>query len=1236
MWHVLDRNYNYVGNINSKTPKGLKLLRDNWTGQLTDGYVTLDFDVPSNHKTAKALVDGAFVVYTDETEGYEPDLFRVMKSTEARGQDNTLTCVCEISATEDLLGTIVNPWSATGRNFSTVLEYLLQRTGIELGECYFDIVIDYSTTDYPTALQAIRDLITSQGGEVEFKIEWDNLRVKRKIMNVYEKRGNPNTGITFEYKKNLKGLRKIVDRNPVITSMVGVASQQGADGQPISIMDAQKALPDGYIKTNNRIIDLNALQIYGNNGKSIEGKFIDQNATNAVMLQDNTLAALKKVNKPQESWEADVEFMEGLKGYRHTSSQMGDSVLIQDFSREESQYVKARILTKSKSVIDPNFGSVTLGEYEIVKVMESELVQQAKDKLALKENEWNQAIEDAKNAQEAAEEAKNSISYKLELSSSNGNVFRNGVIDTTVRAIVFKGNQDVTSSVTAAQLVWKKYKEDGTLDTTWSKNGSSFSFTRADMNKKARITCELLIEGELTARAEITFVDITDGLISGIKPTNPTEDFLWIDTSRTPNMLMKYQGGQWIELGELDPTASEKVQAIDDQLKDMASDSTVSAIERGMVKDKLTEILGQVLSDNTATLPTATVLDNSLKGAFFAIRKSATYSGITTSDAVYTALATNYSNLKAYLESLTPIKPWDTSEARQELSISVDSTTWRDKWLQYYLAYTNLEAAIQQKQKENVDNISIGSRNYIRNSLFNIKDESGNLTSWSTNADWDLLEPEEDKPESGIIHIKQEGNTSNVYHAFISNKTGAKKGDIFTVSYDLKVADTTKLDTRTLGVLEFYDGTGARILYHNIYIEDTNETLESGKWVRIVYTMTASIDNITSVAVRFDLFKNGELFIREPQLEKGNKATDHKQAPEDTLGQVSVLEERVTNVEQNTSSEAIVSAVTQSETYLFDMSQKVNADKLGDYATKDEVEGAVSDANSYADQKIEGIDFTPYVKGSELQQTVDALKADFSAGGGINMIRNSVGFAGASFWEKEEGNLLTITNSEIEQLGYTMAWYSPSSMLTKLNQTLYTTVGQTYTLSFLMNVRSGTEYAGVDIINQLGDNVAFVGKEVGSLTNGYERFTFTFTAETNVHTISIDIGASNEVVLTALMLNIGERALQWAMHPEENYNTVFQSDLNGVKVNRLENGVVKGFTRMSPDRFAGYYDVDNSGVIDESKNSPDEVFRVDGDEFVQKKAVVKEEITMGTIKIVKINSSTTQGWAFVSNEEDEE
>lgn len=406
MWHVLTKDYQVVGNINSGTPKGCPLLRDNCNEELTDGYTTLDFDVPSNHPTAKELTKGAFVVYTDETQGYGYELFRVIKTTEATGLENVLTVQCETAATEDLRGTIIDPYAATGRTLAVILQYLLQNTGWELGECYYDELVDYSTNDYPTALEAIRKLIQDYGAEIEFKVEFKGLKVKRKVVNIYRKRGNQNTGITLEYRRNLKGLKKIITRNSITTSMVAIATQKDANGNDISIMDAEKALPDGYVKTNNRIIDLAATAEHGSNGKAIEDKFTDQVATNPVALQDNTLAALQKANKPQESWEADAEFMEGVEGYSHLTSRIGDRIIIQDFSGDEPKYVSARILKKSKSVKDRTQGELSLGEYEVIKVRDSELVRAARDKLALKEQQWDQATEDAKQAQEQAVRSK--------------------------------------------------------------------------------------------------------------------------------------------------------------------------------------------------------------------------------------------------------------------------------------------------------------------------------------------------------------------------------------------------------------------------------------------------------------------------------------------------------------------------------------------------------------------------------------------------------------------------------------------------------------------------------------------------------------------------------------------------------------------------------------------------------------------------------------------------------------
>ncbi len=217
---------------------------------------------------------------------------------------------------------------------------------------------------------------------------------------------------------------------------------------------------------------------------------------------------------------------------------------------------------------------------------------------------------------------------------------------------------------------------------------------------------------------QISLMDLNDAIISGKEPTKPTNGSLWIDESKNPPMLKKYNGDIWVDLGELDPNLSVVIEEINETLGNMANDNLINFQERQVVKDKLTEIIGYVIADTTTSLPTTTTLDNSGKGGFWSVRKSARNAGISTSNATYVNVETRYNNLKSYLEGLTPITPWDTRNANADVIIPVTKSTFRDVWLQYYLAVDALATSTAEKLKQNVDEIEIGGRNFASNGDF--------------------------------------------------------------------------------------------------------------------------------------------------------------------------------------------------------------------------------------------------------------------------------------------------------------------------------------------------------------------------------------------------------------------------------------------------------------------------------------------------------------------------------------
>jgi len=217
----------------------------------------------------------------------------------------------------------------------------------------------------------------------------------------------------------------------------------------------------------------------------------------------------------------------------------------------------------------------------------------------------------------------------------------------------------------------------------------------------------------------ITLLDLNDALISGSAPSNPTTGTLWIDSSVKPNVLKIWDGKSWVvqslDLASLDKDANDKIENATTTLSNLADDSKIDITERSYVKDKLANIIGSVLPDTANTLPVATALDSGGKGEFYSVRKQATNIGIPTSDTNYIAVATQYTNLKTYLEALTPIDAWDTSIGNKDKVIPINPTVWRDTWLKYYQAIDVLSEAIQAKAKNNVDEQTAGGSNMLKN-----------------------------------------------------------------------------------------------------------------------------------------------------------------------------------------------------------------------------------------------------------------------------------------------------------------------------------------------------------------------------------------------------------------------------------------------------------------------------------------------------------------------------------------
>lgn len=86
-------------------------------------------------------------------------------------------------------------------------------------------------------------------------------------------------------------------------------------------------------------------------------------------------------------------------------------------------------------------------------------------------------------------------SYRVEIISSNGSVFKNGVINTVLSAIVYKNEENITDLLNASSFKWTKTNADGSLDTAWNiehaGGAKTVTITSEDIRTRSSFKCDI-------------------------------------------------------------------------------------------------------------------------------------------------------------------------------------------------------------------------------------------------------------------------------------------------------------------------------------------------------------------------------------------------------------------------------------------------------------------------------------------------------------------------------------------------------------------------------------------------------------------------------------------------------------------------------------------------------------------------------------------------------------------------
>lgn len=204
---------------------------------------------------------------------------------------------------------------------------------------------------------------------------------------------------------------------------------------------------------------------------------------------------------------------------------------------------------------------------------------------------------------------------------------------------------------------------------------------------------------------------------------------------------------------------------------------------------------------------------------------------------------------------------------------------------------------------------------------------------------------------------------------------------------------------------------------------------------------------------------------------------------------------------------------------------------------------------------------------TELSIEMDNIRAGIQVGGGNNLIKNSVGYGDLNYWNVINDDDYTLGNSTWILQGVSNHGFIFSNF--EIEQDLKLEPNKEYTISGKLQKNTP---AGIINIS-LNDNQGLVHEVINLTTETYEgQFSLEFNSGENSDLIlnikGLDLSTAEPSQLTDLFLVQGKNNEVWSQANGEVYTLNVKVDGEGIRVYGVEG---KGYTVMSPEEFAGYY-----------------------------------------------------------------
>ncbi|MBY0157266.1 phage tail protein [Cytobacillus firmus] len=458
---------------------------------LRDSMETFDFLTFGDKPFASFLSKRNRVIIPDEDGRYLE--FIISNTRKYRsGQSGQITAVkSNASYLELQKAKVISSGKRSSQSLSTLVSLAVGGTEWRAGrlEGYGTRTINIEKHTDPYSL--LKMIETEFKLELQFRIEIRSNRIVGRYVDLVQRIGEWR-GREVEFGHDLIGIERNEDTDNIVTALVGIGPER-EDGTrlEVTVSDSDAWQRWGRIDpaTGQRAHIIEKYEPQSNDQ--------DMTLERLTTLTENELE--KRINATIE-YQAEAVDLENVPGLKNKRVRFGDSIRVKDSKFEPPIYLNARVHTQERSISDPSNKKFLLGDF---------IEYSEEDIHAL----WN--------SMQLEIQRKLARLLIVNVESSAGDVFKNGVGTTTLSARVFLTGTEVDVEGNLYSYSWTKHDKDGIRDMAFARAGKSIAVASSDVDTKATFFVDIGFQGEVIQTGQFTIVDLYDGQDGEQGPAGP-------------------------------------------------------------------------------------------------------------------------------------------------------------------------------------------------------------------------------------------------------------------------------------------------------------------------------------------------------------------------------------------------------------------------------------------------------------------------------------------------------------------------------------------------------------------------------------------------------------------------------------------------------------------------------------------------------------------------------------------